>query len=118
MPLGLSPCATGVSELWRLDGVLLALGNACNAAAAAEGELLGVRVSHIVTVGSYRNHSAISSLLGGGVKHLYFRMSDWLRPDEELDLPGPKPSRAHMLHMDGSGGSSWPKRCRFASCSS
>ncbi|CAK9008455.1 unnamed protein product [Durusdinium trenchii] len=51
---------------------------------------LGCKVSHIVTVGSYRNYSAIAALLiengHEDIEHQYFRMSDWLRPDEELDL--------------------------------
>ncbi|CAK9008895.1 unnamed protein product [Durusdinium trenchii] len=93
MPLGLNPCAIGASELWRPEafGAVLAVGSARNAASAATtGELLGCKVSHIVTVGSYRNYSAIAALLiengHEDIEHQYFRMSDWLRPDEELDL--------------------------------
>ncbi|CAJ1346613.1 unnamed protein product [Effrenium voratum] len=95
MPLGLYPCADGVSELWRWPApggtVALALGSAWNAAAAAAaGELLGSRVSHIVSVGSHRNFKAIEALMAEHghrhIEHHFFRMSDWLRPDEQLDL--------------------------------
>lgn len=93
MPLGLYPCDAGVSELWRSPepgGAVLALGNAWNAAAAATGELLGCKVSHIIAVGSHRNFTAISALLTKHgqheIDHKFFRMSDWLRPDEQLDL--------------------------------
>lgn len=82
-------------ELWRwaepTGCAALALGGASNAAAAVQsGVLLGARVSHIISVGSYRNFKALTTMqMENGhadIQLQYFQMSDWLRPDEKLDL--------------------------------
>ncbi|CAE7206022.1 unnamed protein product [Symbiodinium sp. CCMP2456] len=95
MSLGLAPSEGGVSELWRwaepTGCAALALGGASNAAAAVQsGVLLGARVSHIISVGSYRNFKALTTMqMENGhadIQLQYFQMSDWLRPDEKLDL--------------------------------
>ncbi|CAE7193405.1 ALKBH3, partial [Symbiodinium pilosum] len=87
--------SAAMKELWRWaepnGSAALALGGASNAAAAVQsGALLGARVSHVISVGSYRNFKALTTMQlendHADIQLQYFQMSDWLRPDERLDL--------------------------------
>jgi len=91
--LALQPCAGGVSAVWQAtdgvaDQVTLLLGDAANAAAAVDSGLPGFHVTHVVCVASRRNAQTLEArrVHGRVVEWRAFSMSDWLRPDDEVDV--------------------------------
>ncbi|CAE8596325.1 unnamed protein product [Polarella glacialis] len=127
--LGLQPSADGVSAVWsRPEGfgkVILLLGNASNAAAACTTmPCAGISVSHVVSVGSWRNAKSLRALLETEKSNLVvvppefrsFQMSDWLRPDDKVDIARDlaEPLEALDAAIDASSSGSMPSE---GSCS-
>lgn len=104
--LGLEPCSKGVSVVCEMSvghtgSTCILLGSASNAAAAVSGTLGSYSVTQIICVASSKNATTLrarwrqaiadegeyeNQATSSKVAFQAFNMSDWLRPDDVIDI--------------------------------